>query len=194
MITATEKLPALLTRRGEPVEPLEAKLEDVDGSDHINIASTGATELGRLLTHFAYTPFIHPIYGPFKTMEGFWHYIKSEERDDAFRAMTGGKAKAYAKGKKTVKRPNFIAIIKEANFHKIEQTEGLKELLVASTLPFKYYYFFGDEKVQIVPTHAAWLCQIFEELRTICREGKRTETQPLVDFTQRADPWFNRRG
>jgi hypothetical protein len=186
MTSTIEKLPALLTPRA-PANP------DEDGKTHINISSTGATELGRQLTHFAFTPFIHPIYGHFKTMEGFWHYIKSEDPDDAFRSMTGGKAKAYAKTKRTVKRPNFINIIKEANFHKIEQTHGLKELMIASTLPFEYYYLYGPEQIRITPQHAPWLCSIFEEIRRALKAGQRVEAQPIVDFTQRAEEWFRPR-
>jgi hypothetical protein len=186
MSIATEKLPALLTPRPQ-ASP------DQDGKTHINISSAGATELGRELTHFAYTPFIHPIYGHFKTMEGFWHYIKSEDPDDAFRSMTGGKAKAYAKTKRTVKRPNFIDIIKEANFYKIEQTLGLKDLMVESTLPFEYYYLYGPEQVRISPQHAPWLCTMFEEIRRAMKTGQRVEHQKIVDFSQRAEEWFRPR-
>jgi hypothetical protein len=192
MNTVAEKIPALLTPRGPaPVE--EPVVIDQDGVTHINISSTGATELGRQLTHFAFTPFIHPIYGHFKCMEGLWHYIKSEDKDDAFRSMTGGKAKGHARNKRTVKRPNFINIIKEANFHKIEQTPGLKELLISSTLPFEYYYFFGPEQILVTPPHATWLCGIFEELRRMFKDGERMPVQPVIDFTQRADEAFVRR-
>lgn len=186
MNTALEKLPALLTPR-EPSKP-----ED-DGRTHINISSNGATQLGRDLTHFAAIPFIHPIYGPFKTMEGFWHYIKGQDPDDAFRTLTASKAKQYAKDRITVKRPNFINIVKEANFHKIEQNEVLKQLMIDSTLPFEYYYLYGPEQLKILPGHAPWLCSSFEEIRRMLKAGQRMQVQPIVDFTLRAEPWACRR-
>ena len=40
----------------------------LDGIEHINIYSKGKTELGRLLTNFAQTPFIHPEYGRFESV------------------------------------------------------------------------------------------------------------------------------
>jgi hypothetical protein len=186
MNTATEKIPALLTPRA-PSDPND------DGRTHINISSTSATQLGRDLTHFAAIPFIHPIYGPFKTMEGFWHYIKGEDKDDAYRTMTASKAKAYAKTKRTVKRPNFIAIVKEANFYKIEQNEALKALMVESSLPFEYYYLFGDERLKIQPNHSVWLCASFEEIRRLLKSGQRVDQQPIADWTLRADDWSCRR-
>jgi hypothetical protein len=179
MNTATEKRPAALLTPRPPAKP------DGDGKTHINISMTGATELGRQLTHFAVTPFIHPIYGPFKSMEGFWHYIKCEEADDLFRTLSASKAKSHAKSKPTVFRENFIQIINEANFYKIEQTPGLKELMVESSLPFEYYYLFGPNQLQIEPKQAKWLCSGFEEIRRLMKAGKEIAKQPVVDFTQR---------
>lgn len=175
MKTAPEKRSALLTPKAPP------KPED-DGRTHINISVTGATELGQKLTHFGAMPFIHPIYGPFKTMEGFWHYIKCEEADDLFRTHSASRAKSHAKLKNTVFRENFIGIINEANFYKIEQTPGLKDLMVASTLPFAYYYLFGPEQIQVFPKQAEWLCQGFEEIRRLMKAGKEITKQPMIHF------------
>ncbi len=187
MITATEKQTAVLLTPRPASDPAH------DGITHINISSNGATQLGRDLTHFAAIPFIHPIYGPFKTMEGFWHYVKGEDTDDNYRTLTASKAKAYAKNRRTVKRPNFINIIKEANFCKIEQNEALKVLMIDSRLPFEYYYLYGPEQLKIQPNHAPWLCQSFEEIRRLLKNGERVEPQPIVDFSLRAEDWSCRR-
>jgi hypothetical protein len=164
--------------------PKEKPLPEFDGKKHINIAVDAATELGRMLTHFASTQFIHPLYGPFKTMEGFWHFIKCEEQDDLFRTLSASRAKSHAKTKKTVFRENFIDIIHEANFYKIEQTPGLKELMVESSLPFTYYYIFGPEKVQVFPKQAEWLCAGFEEIRRLMKAGQEYPKQPKVSFAE----------
>ena len=50
---------------------------DNDGIDHINTYSKGKTELGKLLTNFAHTPFVHPKYGEFQSVEGFWYFKKT---------------------------------------------------------------------------------------------------------------------
>jgi hypothetical protein len=176
----TEKRPAALLTPKPSVNPAG------DGITHINIAMTGVTELGRLLTHFAVTPFIHPIYGPFKSMEGFWHFIKCEDQDDLFRTLSASRAKSHAKSKNTVFRENFIQIINEANFYKIEQTPGLKEAIVDSVLPFEYYYLYGPENLQIFPKQASWLCAGFEEIRRLMKAGKTIAKQPMVDFSQKA--------
>lgn len=176
MKNAPEKRTAALLTPKEPPKP------EYDGVKHINISVTGRTELGRQLTHFASTQFIHPLYGPFKTMEGFWHYIKCEESDDLFRTLSASRAKSHAKLKKTVFRDNFIDIIHEANFYKIEQTPGLKELMIESTLPFTYYYLFGPAQVQVFPKQADWLCAGFEEIRRLMKAGKDYPKQPMVEF------------
>jgi hypothetical protein len=40
-----------------------------DGVTHINVYSRGNTELGRLLSNFAHTPFSHPEFGEFASVE-----------------------------------------------------------------------------------------------------------------------------
>jgi hypothetical protein len=178
--SATEKLPALLI-------PRKSAKPDDDGITHINISMTGQTELGRKLAHFAVTPFIHPIYGPFKSMEGFWHYVKAEEPDDNFRTLTASRAKAYAKTKqKRIWRENFVEIINEANYHKVAQNEDIRQAMIASTLPFEHYYLFGPNQVQVFPQQATWLCAGFREIRALLREGKVIAAQPAIEFAVRA--------
>jgi hypothetical protein len=181
MNTANNKRPAaaLLTPR-VLLDPSK------DGETHINISLGGATELGRKLPHFAVTPFVHPIYGPFKSMEGFWHYAKCEKSDDLFRTLSPSRSKSHAKTMNTVFREHFIQIINEANYYRIEQTEGLKELMINSWLPFKYYYLFGDHQLPIEPKHAQWLCAGFEEIRRLMKEGKPYPVQPRIDFSLEA--------
>jgi hypothetical protein len=173
--SALNKLPALLIPR-TVFDP------EQDGETHINVSTNGKTELGRKLAHFAVTPFIHPIYGPFKSMEGFWHFIKCEEKDDNFRTLTASRAKAYAKTKKMVWRENFVDVINEANYHKVEQNEDIKRLIIESELPFAYYYMFGPEQLQIFPQQAPWLCAGFDMIRQLMKEGKSIEPAPKVVF------------
>jgi hypothetical protein len=53
---------------------IEMWIPEEDGVTHINIYSKGKTELGRWLTNFSYSPFNHPEYGKFLSMEGFWYW------------------------------------------------------------------------------------------------------------------------
>lgn len=139
----------------------------IDGQDHINIWAQGDTELGRLLAHFTFSPFVHPYFGPFNSMEGFWHYIKTEEKDDALRRLHGLEAKKYGKRLTEIRVDNFPEIIKVGNYHKIDQNPRLRELFVASTLPFESYYRHGPGGVVIRPESGEWLAEQFDQLRTM---------------------------
>ena len=151
-----------------------------DGLTHINIYSRSNDHLGRMLSHFYYSPFNHPVFGPFNCMEGLWHWVKSQERDDKLRGMTGWKAKEH--GKLMTKRylKNFQEIIMAANFYKIEQNPLLKELMINSNLPFEHYYIHGPAKLVIMPDSCEWLIKGFEQIRTLLKEGKRP---PEVDYS-----------
>jgi hypothetical protein len=151
-----------------------------DGVNHINIWAHGKTELGKLLAHFSHTPFKHPYFGPFNSMEGFWYYIKTEERDDALRRLSGKRAKDLGKQYERKYIKNFHEIIITANFYKIEQNPRIKELMIESTLPFQYYYLYGEHQLRIDPPGYEWLVKGFEEIRTMLKEGRRP---PDLDYS-----------
>lgn len=71
---------------------------DEDGITHINVYSKGKTELGQLLSNFAYTPFVHSEYGKFNSIEAFWYYYFTGCKHDDLKLLYGYKAKE--KGRK----------------------------------------------------------------------------------------------
>lgn len=139
-----------------------------DGVTHVNIG--GRTELGALLSHFARTPFIHPYYGPFNSMEGFWHYIRATEPNDALRGLSGLSAKNF--GKKLERRNirQFHDLIKDANYHRIKQNPELHDLFVGSDLPLDHYYLYGEGHLLIRPAGYTWILTGFESIRKMLRE------------------------
>jgi hypothetical protein len=162
--------------------PLPPPIKEDDGITHINIDQGAKEELGRMLSHFYDdAPFIHPHFGPFNSMEGFWHYIKTLEVDDRLRTLPGADAHALGKSLTTCLVRNFYAYINEANFYKIEQNEQLKKLMMESTLPFDYYYLFGAAKLPIRPRSALPLIEGFTEIRNMLKENRRP---PTIDYTQ----------
>lgn len=140
----------------------------MDGIDHINIDNNyGKTDLGKLLANFTRTPFVHPEYGPFASIEGFWHWIRSSEPQDELRGMYGDRARAFGrKLNNGVYLENFQEEIVKAIYYKIVQNQNIYDLMVASTLPFKYYYIFGPKQIEICPDYSKWLCSGMEQIRT----------------------------
>ncbi len=142
-----------------------------DGVDHINLHMEGKTEVGRMLAHFYYAPFVHPHYGLFYCLEGLWHWLRLKDKDDALRKCAGAKAKKYAQGLDTVYCKNFQEIILEANYFKIMNNPKIKAAVIESTLPFDNYYLWGPANLQIRPKESAWLSQGMEEVRRLIKEG-----------------------
>lgn len=158
-----------------------------DGITHINTHNQSKTELGRMLAHFCHMPFRHPYYGPFHTMEGFWHYYLGGCKDDAYRTLNGHRCKVRAKNGVAdgtyhkVKVPNLQEVILAANYAKIDQNDVLKEALITSTLPFEHYYLHGPGNVVIRPRGAEWLIPSFSQLRDMFING--TEPDP-IDYSK----------
>jgi hypothetical protein len=152
-----------------------------DGVEFCNIWITGKTKLGQMLSQFYYSPFIHPYFGSFNSMEGFYHYIGTKEKDDKLRGLVGIKAKNYAKDLTRGTFKEFLTCIKAANYYKIEQNEEMKQLLIESTLPFEHYYLWGPGKIVIRPKQRNRVIEEFEELRILFKENQRPKD---VDYSK----------
>lgn len=110
-----------------------------DGKDHINVYSKGETKLGRMLSNFAYTPFILPIAGRFDSVEAFWHWWRSGGRTN--KRLHGFQA---SNQKYVIERdPPSPELLKRVYLRKLKYQTPLKEALMKSTLPFTHYYVYG---------------------------------------------------
>lgn len=153
---------------------------DTDGIDHINIYSKGETELGRLLSNFAYTPFNHPEYGVFKSVEGFWYWWFTGKQHDHLRLLTGVYAKKEGKSLVTegyeVGEEDKQGIL-EAIRCKLRQNKSLLKLLMHSTLPLMHYYAYGTTgkwRVFELPQFQ-WITDEIERIRKVCRQHYKLE-------------------
>ena len=141
-----------------------------DGTTHINIYSKGQTELGRMLSNFYHSPFNHPTYGNFHSVEGFYYYLQirmvAEEFDaiwvykeiDKLKTLSNYDAKKKGQDIKSIFDEDmyfqidfnkFKKEIKKAIEMKLEQNENIKTKLIESTLPLDHYYVYGDKKVEL---------------------------------------------
>lgn len=115
-----------------------------DGITHINIYSKGNTKLGRFLTHFARTPFQHPVYGNFESVEGLWYFLKTGMKDNYLKSLFGYAAKEHGKKLAVVPLENFDQLINEANRIKLDTYPEIRKAIKESSIPFTHYYVFGD--------------------------------------------------
>jgi predicted NAD-dependent protein-ADP-ribosyltransferase YbiA (DUF1768 family) len=142
----------------------------MDGQTHINIYSKGKTELGRLLSNWAYSP-IRIDGKVFCSIEAYWYWLGVDLPDnhpEKMRlAMTSG-FKAKEMGRNLKKKyglkqvDDFEELIKKALRVKIESWLNIEKLLKESTLPFDHYYEYGGKRVD---AGYAWLVAEWEKIR-----------------------------
>lgn len=145
----------------------------LDGVEHINIYSKGKTELGRLLTNFAHTPFVHSEYGHFESVEGFWYWLRNGKQHEELRTMYGFKAKEYGKQFESIGCATFQEDVKEAIRCKLRQNRNILKMLVNSSLPLEHYYWYGhieNPKVYNLPQYK-WITEEIERIRTVCQDA-----------------------
>lgn len=162
----------------EPTTPPSNWVED--GVDHINILEQSKTDLGRFLAHNSLYEFRHDKFGKFKTIEAFWYYIQSVERDDRIRVMHGRSLKSFISCLTMQHITNFRAIIMHTNFQKIKQYDFAVKLMKESTLPFDCYYI-NESGVLARPPYFKWLLRGFEELRKAIKEDAEPNLVFLLD-------------
>jgi len=134
-----------------------------DGTTHVNVFSRGKTELGIFLSNFSKTPFKHPTYGSFASMEGFWYYLSSGCKFEELRKLVGIDAKKFGKGLERVEVVDFEEKIKAAIEYKIEQYPLFKLKLAMNKLPLKHYFVFKGDVVVDQPQYA-WQVKHIERL------------------------------
>jgi hypothetical protein len=144
-----------------------------DGVTHLNIWSKARTELGQAASNFALTPFTHPDYGGFASIEALWYWLATGMQHNELRRLYGVSAKTAGKRLPRVEMDSekFQSIIEEAIRLKFEQTPGLKKLLIDSLLPFEHYFVYGHDNDVIRdqrPRHG-WQTDYLEHLRDTWR-------------------------
>jgi len=153
-----------------------------DGVDHINIYSRGRTELGRVLSNFSRSPFEHPQYGRFMSVEAFWYYIKTgciHYKELAH--LYGPKVKSVGRKFEVVGHPDFEFQVELALWCKVMQNPHVKELLQASTLPLTHYYYYGNvENPAIRRVKNELLQNVYEKIRKYLNKVRSSKKKTLV--------------
>ncbi len=153
-----------------------------DGVDHINVWDAAVTELGKILSHSYKFEFHHTMFGKFKTMESFWFYVRSKERDDQIRSLSGRPLKEFVNNKLTICQiTNFKAIVMDTHWQRIRSSQPLMDEIKNSTLRFDCYYVNANSQIPTRPTMYKWICLGLEEIRNAIKEDREPDFRFLLD-------------
>lgn len=136
-----------------------------DGVNHVNVYSKGKTELGQLLTNFADTPFKHPVYGWFRTVEGFWYWLKTGQQYEELRNLLGWEAKMMGRKWPSVEVEHFDTKMKTAIRAKLIQHPHILRMLIDNDLPLTHYYVVRGS---IKQSGYEWINEYYMEVKSAC--------------------------
>jgi hypothetical protein len=132
--------------------------------------------LGQFLSNFYDCGEIITEDGPFRTIEGYWHWLSCGS--DALREMEGWQAKDYAKDFPEDSFPpypnmsifEFKRKILTAIGIKIVSNQNACKLLVATKdLPLYHYYVYGGKVVE--PKDCEWMVDFITQVRSDLIKG-----------------------
>lgn len=123
---------------------------EMDGVDHINIHEKARTDLGKNLNNLSNIEFEIEGIGRFRSLESYYWWLVS--RDDHFRCLDGHHARKD--GKRWENSPEhvsgrYINALGDAACKRVIQNPKLKEALIASTLPFECYTYYGFSSTKV---------------------------------------------
>lgn len=161
--------------------PVNPNTRGADGEDHINISPYAATELGRAISNEVAVDVRHKIFGKFRSVTGFWYYIKSKERDDRCRQLIAKGLKDFTKGLTLSEVKNFRAIILDTVWMKVEQYPAIREALRESTLPFECYFEDRNTGLRQRPNYFSWFLDGMNEIRLAVQEDRLPDLERFLD-------------
>lgn len=154
---------------------------DQDGVTHINVHfNLAQNPLGKQLSTYYVSPFVHHYFGPFRCVEGFMLYVKTGCVEDRFRKLTGARAKtlfrALIKSKELTNHRItplvYEEIQKMATWAKLVHNPVMMDLFKQSTLPFDSYFLHGNGNVPIRPDDGVIMIDNLNQLRALVHAGK----------------------
>ncbi len=155
-------------------DPPAAFNPNEDGITHINIYSKARTELGRMLSNFAYSPFVYEPYGYFASAEAFWYWYLTGEQYDELRELSGYAAKKAGQKYRDDRldvlglTPVDLEIMEKMLISKIAYNPEIGRMLKESVLPLCHYYSYKGTVV--VPDGIDWLSKCYTDIRLVLKE------------------------
>ncbi|SOK59156.1 hypothetical protein [Yersinia phage fHe-Yen9-03] len=148
---------------------------DEDGITHINIYSQAKTELGRLLSNFALSPFIYEPYGKFNSAEGFWYWYLTGKQHDTLRYLSGFEAKKEGRKYRNDRldvlglTDDDLEVMMQMLVLKVAYNPHIASLLKESTLPLVHYYNYSGRVIMC--TEFDWLSSAYTDIREVLNES-----------------------
>lgn len=138
-----------------------------DGYTHLNAYSKGRTHLGRMLSNFAFSPFVLEPYGKFNSVEGFYYWYCTGQCHDDLRKLSGSTAKSVGQKYKRIiisLSDEDIEVIQSAMIAKIVQNPEIMEALKKCDLEIVHYYVYGGKVVQLEQS-SSWYAETLNQIR-----------------------------
>ncbi len=147
-----------------------------DGVKFINVYSQGQTRLGRELSNFHNSVFVHPKHGKFGSVEAAYYFFLTGSIHPRIKMLSGARAKS--EGSKLVPREwrkegNMVTEFLKDNVRyciqlKLKQNRDILYRLISTDLPLEHFYVDGD-KITNKNQHK-WILDEINRIRRITKK------------------------
>lgn len=154
-----------------------------DGIDHINISRNSSVRLGQLLNLDFTRHWEHRLFGPFRSLNSLWHFIRAKQKNDDIRGLTGYELKRFVDDECGGYGPtalHFRAVIMHSAYERVKQSQDMVNEMIKSVLPFDCY-MTQESGLRRRFDHSLWFSGGYEEIRKALKEGREPNFAYLMD-------------
>lgn len=157
-----------------------------EGEDHININFTSNSKIGKIFDPSYVKVINYHHIGKFSSVLNLWHWLRSDDLDDAIRRMSGYNLRLYTDANNSgfsKKIPNFKAIIGLATWYKIKSYKNIiKEIKeLDPNIKFLSYYTVKSSNLRVCTNYASLVVDIANIIVKAIREDTQPDFSSLVD-------------
>jgi hypothetical protein len=134
--------------------------DKLDGVDYINVYSRGNTNLGRLLSNFARTPFEF-LGVRFESVEGFWY---TKTTGQTLNKTFGAQAKKVGRSFPQLYDPPSADLLIKVYEAKLCYNPYIIDLLLENKKPFAHYYLMYLGHGRVSADKWLWTADLWREL------------------------------
>lgn len=160
-----------------------------DGGDHINVASAGATQLGRALSLRYNRRFMHPLLGSFASVNNIWYFLLAETPSDEMRMINDhARLTSLVKCSGGERRfvENFRAMLIHSVWVMLLNHPDLMRMMAESSLPFDCYRRMSAKALPERFKFTSWFVEGLNEVRLAIKERRRPNLENFLDRKSRA--------
>lgn len=172
-------------------KPNAYKGEEVD---HVNISVLSKNRVGRFFDPGYCININYPFIGKFRSISSMMYWLKSPDRDDRIRTLTGTRLNKYIKenGLRNKKVPNYTAILAQATWLKLKARPDIIEEIKKLDDDFEFLSYRTNKVtgIRITTEFAPNIIPVVKEIISAVKDNREPDFDQFLTNKGMKGSWY----